>query len=327
MGRELIQLSIALIFAMLAAVAGATAQTYPSRPVTVIVPFAAGGVTDIVARIVSERMNKALGQSVIIENVSGAGGTIGVTRLFRAAPDGYTLVVGQWTSHVGAGAMYPVPFDYLNDFEPVSMLSIAPLWIIGRSNLPAKDLRELIAWLKANPDKASAATTGLGSGIHMCLVYFQNMTGTKFPLAPYRGAAPLMQDMLAGQIDLSCPEAGQTLPQYRAGSIKAYAVLTQKRWFAAPDVPTIDEAGVPGLHFPFWHAIWAPKGTPKDVIAKLNAAVVETLADPGVRQRFNELGHEIAPREQQSPAALAAYHKAEIEKWWPIIKAANIKLE
>ena len=327
MGRELIQLSIALIFAMLAAVAGATAQTYPSRPVTVIVPFAAGGVTDIVARIVSERMNKALGQSVIIENVSGAGGTIGVTRLFRAAPDGYTLVVGQWTSHVGAGAMYPVPFDYQNDFEPVSMLSIAPLWIIGRSNLPAKDLRELIAWLKANPDKASAATTGLGSGIHMCLVYFQNMTGTKFPLAPYRGAAPLMQDMLAGQIDLSCPEAGQTLPQYRAGSIKAYAVLTQKRWFAAPDVPTIDEAGVPGLHFPFWHAIWAPKGTPKDVIAKLNAAVVETLADRGVRQRFNELGHEIAPREQQSPAALAAYHKAEIDKWWPIIKAANIKLE
>ena len=240
------KLSIALIFAVLAAVAGATAQTYPSRPVTVIVPFAAGGVTDIVARIVSERMSKALGQSVIIENVSGAGGTIGVTRLFRAASDGYTLVVGQWTSHVGAGAMYPVPFDYLNDFEPVSMLSIAPLWIIGRSNLPAKDLRELIAWLKANPDKASAATTGLGSGIHMCLVYFQNMTGTKFPLAPYRGAAPLMQDMLAGQIDLSCPEAGQTLPQYRAGSIKAYAVLTQKRWFAAPDVPTIDEAGRAG---------------------------------------------------------------------------------
>jgi tripartite-type tricarboxylate transporter receptor subunit TctC len=318
------KLSIALAFA---AVSGAAAQTYPTRPVTVIVPFAAGGVTDIVARIVSERMKTALGQSVIIENVSGAGGTIGVTRLFRAAPDGYTLVVGQWTSHVGAGAMYPVTFDYLNDFEPVSMLSVAPLWIVGRSNLPAKDLPELIAWLKANPDKASAATTGLGSGIHMCLVYFQNMTGTRFPLAPYRGAAPLMQDLLAGQIDLSCPEAGQTLPQYRAGNIKAYAVLTQKRWFAAPDVPTIDEAGVPGLHFPFWHAIWAPKGTPKDVIARLNAAVVETLADPGVRQRFNELGHEIAPREQQSPAALAAYHKAEIDKWWPIIKAANIKLE
>ena len=321
------KLSVAVALSMLAGIAGAAAQTYPSRPVTVIVPFAAGGVTDIVARIVTERMRSSLGQSVIVENVSGAGGTIGVTRLFRAAPDGYTLAVGQWTSHVGAGAMYPVPFDYLNDFEPVSMLSTAPLWIIGRNNLPAKDLKELIAWLKANPDKASAATTGLGSGIHMCLVYFQNMTGTKFPLAPYRGAAPLMQDLLAGQIDLSCPEAGQTLPQYRAGSIKAYAVLTQKRWFAAPNVPTIDEAGVPGLHFPFWHAVWAPKGTPKDVIAKLNGAIVDTLADPGVQQRFNELGHEIAPREQQSPAALAAYHKAEIDKWWPIIKAANIKLE
>ena len=319
---------VAVAIALASAATGtASAQVYPSRAITLVVPYPAGGPSDTLARILGESMRGLLGQPIIIENVSGAGGTIGVTRLFRAAPDGYTLVVGQWTSHVGAGAMYPVPFDYLNDFEPVSMLSLAPLWIVGRSNLPAKDLRELIAWLKANPDKASAATTGLGSGIHMCLVYFQNMTGTKFPLAPYRGAAPLMQDMLAGQIDLSCPEAGQTLPQYRAGNIKPYAVLTEKRWFAAPDVPTIDEAGVPGLHFPFWHAIWAPKGTPKDVIAKLNAAVVETLADPGVRQRFNELGHEIAPREQQSPAALAAYHKAEIEKWWPIIKAANIKLQ
>ena len=320
-------LAAAVALAILAGTAGVAAQSYPSRPITMIVPFAVGGVTDIVARIVSERMKTSLGQSVVVENVSGAGGTIGVTRLFRAAPDGYTLAVGQWTSHVGAGAMYPVPFNYLSDFEPVSMLSTAPLWIIGRNNLPAKDVKELIAWLKANPDRASAATTGLGSGIHMCLVYFQNMTGTKFPLAPYRGAAPLMQDLLAGQIDLSCPEAGQTLPQYRAGAIKAYAVLTQKRWFAAPDVPTIDEAGVPGLHFPFWHGLWAPKGTPKDVIAKLNAAAVEALADAGVRQRFNELGHEIAPREQQTPEALGAYHKAEIDKWWPIIKAANIKLE
>jgi tripartite-type tricarboxylate transporter receptor subunit TctC len=321
------KLAAPMAFAVASGIACAMAQSYPSRQVTVIVPFAAGGVTDIVARIVGERMRTSLGQPMIVENVSGAGGTIGVTRLFRAAPDGYTVVVGQWTSHVGAGAMYPVPFDYLSDFEPVSLLSTAPLWIIARSDLPAKDLRELIAWLKANPDKASAATTGLGSGIHICLVYFQNMTGTKFPLAPYRGAAPLMQDMLAGQIDLSCPEAGQTLPQYRAGSIKAYAVLTQKRWFAAPDVPTIDEAGVPGLHFPFWHGMWAPKGTPKDVIAKLNAAVVDALADAGVRQRFNELGHEIVPREQQTPEALAAYHQAEIAKWWPIIKAANIKPE
>jgi tripartite-type tricarboxylate transporter receptor subunit TctC len=306
----------------------ARAETsYPSRPITVIVPFAAGGVTDIVARIVADHMKTTLGQPVLVENTSGAGGTLGVARLYRAAPDGYTLLVGQWTSHVGAGAMYTVPFDYLNDFEPVAMLSIAPIWIIGRNGLPAVDLNQLIAWLKANPDKASAGTTGLGSGIHMCLVYFQNMTGTSFPLAPYRGASPLMQDLLAGQIDLSCPEAGQTLPHYRAGSIRAYAVLMRKRWFAAPDVPTIDEAGLPGLHFPFWHGMWAPKSTPRDVVARINAAVLEAFADAGVRQRFSELGHEIPPREQQTPEALAAYHKAEIEKWWPIIKAANIRLQ
>ena len=318
------KLLLAVALAVLAGVGGAVAQSYPSRPVTMIVPFAAGGITDIVARLVAERMKASLGQPVIAENVTGAGGTIGTTRLFRSAPDGYTVAIGQWTSHVGAGAMYSLPFDLLKDFEPVSMLSIGPLWIIARKDLPAKDLRELIAWLKANPGKASAATIGPGSGAHMCLVYFQNMTGTRFQFVPYRGAAPAMQD---GQIDLFCPEAGQTLSQYRAGSIKAYAVLTQKRWFAAPDVPMIDEAGVPGLHFPFWHGLWAPKGTPKDIVATLNAAVVDALADPAVRQRLTELGHEIAPREQQSPAALAAYHKAEIEKWWPIIKAANIKAE
>jgi tripartite-type tricarboxylate transporter receptor subunit TctC len=320
------KLLVAVMLSTLAGIGSAAAQSYPSRPITMIVPFAAGGITDIVARLVSERMKTSLGQPVIAENVAGAGGTIGVTRLFRSPPDGHTLAIGQWTSHVGAGAMYSLPFDYLKDFEPVSMLSIGPLWIIARKDLPAKDLRELIAWLKANPGKASAATIGPGSGAHMCLVYFQNMTGTSFQFVPYRGAAPAMQDLLAGQIDLFCPEAGQTLSQYRAGSIKAYAVLTQKRWFAAPEVPMIDEAGVPGLHMPFWHGLWAPKGTPKDVIATLNGAVVDALADPTVRQRLTELGHEIVPREQQSPAALAAYHKAEIEKWWPIIKAANIKL-
>ncbi len=321
------KLLVAVMLSTLAGIGIAAAQSYPSRPITMIVPFAAGGITDIVARLVSERMKTSLGQPVIAENVAGAGGTIGVTRLFRSAPDGYTLAIGQWTSHVGAGAMYSLPFDYLKDFEPVSMLSIGPLWIIARNDLPAKDLRELIAWLKANPGKASAATIGPGSGAHMCLVYFQNMSGTSFQFVPYRGAAPAMQDLLAGQIDLFCPEAGQTLSQYRAGSIKAYAVLTQKRWFAAPEVPMIDEAGVPGLHMPFWHGLWAPKGTPKDVIATLNGAVVDALADPAVRRRLTDLGHEIAPREQQSPAALAAYHKAEIEKWWPIIKAANIKLQ
>jgi tripartite-type tricarboxylate transporter receptor subunit TctC len=319
--------SLALALGILLHAASASAESYPSRPITVIVPVAAGGVTDIVARVVGERMRASLGQPVIVENVTGAGGTIGVTRLFRSAPDGYTLIVGQWSSHVGAGAMYQLPFDYLTDFEPVSLISSGAIWLIGRNGLPARNLAELIAWLKANPGKASAGTVGPGSGVHMCLVHFQNMTGTTFTLAPYRGAAPMMQDLLAGQIDLSCPEAGRTLPQYRAGSIKAFGVLTQRRWFAAPDVPTIDEAGVPGLHFPFWHGLWAPKGTPKDVIAKLDGAVMDALADPAVRQRFNDLGHEIVPREQQTPQALAAYHKAEIAKWWPIIKAANIKPE
>ena len=301
----------------------AGAQSFPSHPVTIIVPFAAGGITDIVARVVGERMKSSLGQPVIIENVGGAGGTLGVTRLYRSPPDGYTLVVGQWTSHVGGAVMYPLPFDMVDDFQPVSVLSIGPLWIIGNKDLPPKDIKELIPWLKANPSRGASGTTGVGGGIHMCLVYFQNNTGTKFPLVPYRGAAPIMQDLLAGQIDLSCPEAGQTLPQYRAGTIKAYAVLQNKRWFAAPDVPTIDEAGVPGLHFPFWHGIWAPKGTPNDAVARLNAAVVDALADPAVRAKFAELGHEVASREQQTPEALRAFHKADIDKWAPMIKAAN----
>jgi tripartite-type tricarboxylate transporter receptor subunit TctC len=303
----------------------ARAQNFPSKPITVIVPFAAGGITDIVARVVSERMKTSLGQPVIVENVGGAGGTIGISRLHRSPADGYTLIVGQWTSHVGGSVMYSMPFDFIEDFQPISLLSIGPLWIIGNKDLPPKDLKELIAWLKANPSRGATGTTGVGGGIHMCMVYFQNNTGTKFPLVPYRGAAPIMQDLLAGQIDLSCPEAGQTLPQYRAGSIKAYAVLQNKRWFAAPDVPTIDEAGVPGLHFPFWHGMWAPKGTPKDVIAKINAAVKEALADESVRKRFADLGHEVAAADQQSPAALHAFHKADIEKWWPLIKAANEK--
>jgi len=304
----------------------ASAQAYPSRPITLIVPFPAGGVTDIIARIVGDHLRVSLGQPVIAENVAGAGGTIGLTRLFRSAPDGYTIGIGQWTSNVGGGAMYQLPFDLLTDLQPLSLLSIGTMWIIGRKDLPAQNLQELIAWLKAHPN-ATAGTIGAGSGAHMCLVYFANKAGVQLQYVPYRGAAPVMQDLLAGQIDLSCPEAGQTLSQYRAGSIKAYGVLLDRRWFAAPDVATIDEAGVPGVQFPFWHGLWAPKGTPQDIVAKLNAAIVETLADPTVRARLTELGHEVAPRDQQTPAALAAYHKAEIEKWWPIIKAANIKAD
>jgi tripartite-type tricarboxylate transporter receptor subunit TctC len=317
---------LALGLICLAATGGASAQPYPSRPVTLIVPFPAGGITDITARIVAEGMRAHLGQPVIVENVPGAGGTIGVTRLARATPDGYTIGIGQWTSHVGGGAMYNLPFDLHKDLQPISLVSVGPLWIIGRKTLPANNLQELIAWLKANP-KATGATIGVGSAAHLCFLDFEQETGTSFVIVPYRGAAPAMQDLLAGQIDIFCPEAGQTLPQYRAGSVKAFAVLTEKRWFAAPDVPTIAEAGAPGLLFPFWHGLWAPKGIPAEALAKLDAAVQAALADPATRKRFTDLGHEVAPVERQTPEGFAAYYQAETDKWWPIIKAANLKAQ
>ncbi len=303
------------------------AQSFPSKPVTMIVPFPAGGGSDILARLVAERMRVLLGQPVIVENVSGAGGTIGTTRVARSAPDGYTIGFGQWTSHVGGGALYPLTFDLLKDLAPVAPLTTAKLWLIGRSDLPANNLRELIAWLKANPDKASGGTIGAGSGTQLCLIYLQQNTGTKFQLVPYRGAAPIIQDMLAGHVDLTCPEAGQTLALYRAGKIKAFAVMDKERWFSAPEVPTTDEAGAPGLHMTFWYGLWAPTGTPKEAIAKLNAAVIDTFNDPAIRQRLTEEGQLIPPPEQLTPETLGAHHKAEIEKWWPMIKAAGIKVQ
>jgi tripartite-type tricarboxylate transporter receptor subunit TctC len=318
---------LAVAFATLLAISVAAAQDYPNRPITIVAPFPAGGATDIVSRIMAEHMKTTLGQTVLVENVTGASGTIGMGRVARAEPDGYSVVIGQWTTHVGAGALYPLQFHVLNDFAPVSLLTSSPLWILGKNNLPAKNLGELIAWLKANPDKASAGTVGAGSAAHVCLIYFRNGTGTKFQDVPYRGAAPAMQDLVAGQLDLSCLEAGQTLGNYRGGKFKVFAVMAKTRFAPAPDVPTVDEAGAPGLHFPFWHGMWAPKNTPKPVIAKLNAAVVAAFADPAVQKRFRDLGMEIPPREQQTPEGLYAHHKAEIEKWWPIIKSAGIKLQ
>jgi tripartite-type tricarboxylate transporter receptor subunit TctC len=311
----------------LASVGGAIAQDYPARPVTMIVPFPAGGPADGLGRLLGEHMKASLGQPVIIENVTGAGASIGATRAAQAAPDGYTLGLGNWTSHVGSGAFYKLPFDLLTDLEPVSLVTDAPLLIVGRNGFPAGDGKDLIAWLKANPDKASAATVGAGSAAHLCLVYFQSKTGTRFQLVPYRGGAPVMQDLIGNQIDLFCAEASQTLTHLRGGKMKAFAVMANKRWFAAPDVPTMDEVGVPGLYISFWHGLWVPKGTPKPVIAKLNAAVVDALADPTVRKRLTDLGQVIATRDEQTPAALAKHHRAEIEKWWPIIKAAGIKVE
>jgi tripartite-type tricarboxylate transporter receptor subunit TctC len=303
----------------------ATAQQYPSRALTIIVPFPAGGPTDTLARILGERMRVALGQTIVIENVTGAGASIGVTRAVQSAADGYTLSIGNWTSHVGAGAMYPVSWDVLKDLAPVSLLTATPLLIVGKNAIPAKDGRELIAWLKANPNKASAATVGAGSAAHVCEVYFMQETGTRFQVVPYRGGAPAMQDIIAGQMDLMCAEASQTLPYVRGGQMKAFAVMAKDRWPALPDVPTTDEIGAPGMYISFWHGLWVPKGTPQDVIARLNAAVNESLADAAVRKRLTDLGAVIARSAQRNPAALAAFHKAEIDKWWPIIKGMDIK--
>jgi tripartite-type tricarboxylate transporter receptor subunit TctC len=321
---------IAIATAIALAVGGAPvayAQSYPSHPITIIVPFPAGGPTDTLARILSERMRVSLGQPVIIETVTGAGASIGVARPAHAPPDGYTLSIGNWTSHVGAGAMYPAAHDAVLELQPVSRVSATPLMIIGKNALPPKNAQELIAWLKANPGKASAATVGAGSGAHICLLYFEQKTGTSFQLVPYRGGAPVMQDLVAGQIDFFCAEASQTLSFLRSGAIRAFAVMSKERWPAAPDVPTMDEVGVSGMYISFWNGLWVPKGTPRDIVAKLNGAVVDALVDPTVRQRLTELGHVIATREEQTPEALGAFHRAEIEKWWPIIKAANIKPE
>jgi tripartite-type tricarboxylate transporter receptor subunit TctC len=325
MGYALRALAFAL--ALVGLCAAAHADDYPSRSITIVVPFPPGGPTDSVGRIMADHMKQTLGQPVIVENVSGAGGTIGTTRAVRAAADGYTLVVGQWTSHVGAGAMYNLPYDQVKDLQPISLLTSSPLWIIGRKDLPAKDLRELIAGSKEGGRKLSAATIGAGSGAHMCLLYLSVNTGAQFQYVPYRGGAPVMQDLVANQIDVSCLEAGQTLGQFRDNRIKAYAVMGKERWFQAPEVPTADEAGASGLTFPFWHGMWAPKGTPSDVVAKINHAVREAFADPAVRKRFADLGHVIPPPDQLTPEALATYHQAEVDKWFPLIKSANIKAD
>ncbi len=325
-----ISISFAALFLAIIAVSAelvgdAIAQDYPSRTITIIVPFPAGGSTDAIARILSEHMQASLGQSVIIENAGGAGGSVGVGRVARASPDGYTLDIGQWDTHVLNGAIYPLSYDVVKDFEPVALISANPFLILSKKAMPASDLKGLIAWLRENPDKASLAVPTAGQRV--AGVLFQKETDTRFQFVPYRGGGPAMQDLVGGHIDLMIIQAAVALPQVRDGAIKAFAVTAKSRFVAAPEIPTVDEAGLPGLYISGWFGLFGPKGMPKPVIDKLNTAVVSALADTKIRERLANVGQEIFPRDQQTPEALAAHHKAEIEKWWPIVKAAGIKAE
>jgi tripartite-type tricarboxylate transporter receptor subunit TctC len=318
---------VGALAALLAFATAVQAETYPSRPITMMVGFPPGGPTDALARILADGMRSTLGQTVVVETVSGASGTIAAGRVAHADPDGYTIGIGNWSSHVGSPAIYRLDYDMLNNLQPIALLASSPLWVVGKEAIPPKTAAELIAWVKSNTQPATFGTVGIGSAAQLCGIYFQQKTGARLQFVPYRGAGPAIQDIVAGHIDLSCLEASSTLPDVEAGKAKAFAVLSEKRWPKSPDTPTMIESGVPGLSITFWHGLWTTKGTPKDAVARLDAAVRAALADPTVRQRLETLGQVIFPPEQQNPAALAAYHKAEIEKWWPIIKSAGLKAE
>ena len=312
------------ILASLLAFAGSAIAEYPERPINIIVPFAAGGPSDVMARILADRMKRPLGQIILVENVTGAGGSIGVTRAVRSPPDGYTISFGHLGTHVFNGAIYPLTFDLFTDLEPVAILPSNPMVIVSKNDVPAKTLKEFIAWVKQNSGKVSAGTAGAGSGSHIGGAYFEKVTGAKLQFVPYRGTGPALNDLVAGQIDIMIDQTSNSINQIRAGKIRAYAVTDQKRVPTASDIPTVDEAGLPSFYMTLWSGMWVPKGTPTAIIAKLNAAVVEALADPAVAERFAQLGLEVPQQALQTPGALAAHHKAEIEKWWPIIKAGNI---
>jgi tripartite-type tricarboxylate transporter receptor subunit TctC len=321
MKRTLAAIAIAALFG----IGSAAAQTYPSKPITVIVPFAAGGATDVLARFLGERMRAILGQPIIVENVTGAGGSIGVTRLVRAPADGYTLEMGTSTTNMLLGGLYPLQFDLIDDLAPVLLIASEPLMIVGKKGLPAKDLKELIAWLKANPGKASIGIPAVGGTGHLAGLSFLKEIGATAQFIPYRGNGPALQDLVAGQIDLQIEPASNFFAQAKAGTIQPYAIASRNRSTAAGDIPTTAEAGMPGFQASLWYGLWAPKDTPKDIVAKLNAAMLEALAHEETRKRFADLGIAAPQREQQTPEALRAFQKSEADKWWPIIKAANIK--
>jgi tripartite-type tricarboxylate transporter receptor subunit TctC len=325
MGR-LLTVAVAAVLG-LGSAGPAAAQAYPTRPITMIVPFPAGGATDTLARFLGEKMRAILGQPVIIENVAGAAGSIGVGRAVRSAPDGYTLSIGTSTTHMLTGGLYALQFDLLKDLEPVIQIGSEPLLIVGRKSLPADDLKGLIGWLKANPDKASVGIAGVGATGHLTGISFQRETRTKFQFVPYRGNAPAMQDLLAEQIDFMIEPSSNFKSLVGAGSVKPFAITGRTRLPSSPGIPTADEAGLPGFFASLWYGLWVPKDTPKEIIARLNAVMVQALAAPSVKERFAELGIQITPLDQQSPEALRAFQKAEAERWWPIIKASNLKVE
>jgi tripartite-type tricarboxylate transporter receptor subunit TctC len=320
-------LQLAVVAATLTVSGVALGQTYPIRPITMVIPFPAGGPTDLIGRIIGDGIRDLLGQPVILENIAGANGSIGSGRVARSAHDGYTVGIGSWNTHVANGATYALSYDVAADFEPVALLPSYPFFVVASNTVPADDLRGLVEWLKANPDKASQGTLGIGSPGHAAGLLFQKQTGTRYQFVPYRGVAPAMQELVARQIELMFDGPVNSLPQVRDHRIKAYAVMAKSRAMVAPEIPTVDEAGLPGFYFSTWYGLWVPKATPREIVMKLNDAVVRTLTAPPTRQRLFDQGLEIPADGQLTPEALRSFQKAEIEKWWPLLKAANVKAE
>jgi tripartite-type tricarboxylate transporter receptor subunit TctC len=318
---------LAALLATLAFSGSALAQNFPSRPLTIIVPFSAGGPSDAMARILAERMKVSLGEALLVENVTGAGGSVGVGRAVRSPPDGYTISFGHLGTHVANGAIYKLGYDLVTDLEPVALLPSNPMIIVSKNAVPAKSLQEFLAWLKAQPAPPTAGTAGAGSGSHIAGLYFENVTGIKLQYVPYRGTGPAMNDLVAGQIDLIVDQTSNSIGQVRAGTIRAYAITDSRRVESASDIPTVDEAGLPGFHMTLWSGLWVPKDTPKDIVAKLNTAAVDALNDPAIRKQLENLGLQMPPKDELTPEALGAWQKAEIAKWWPMIKAANVKVD